>query len=188
MPADSGAQMARSTRLLLAEPTARDLPELLELARASREFHRPWVYLSQTREGWRRYLGRARQENVVSYLLRRRDTSELVGVVNLNEIVRGVFQSAYLGFYAHARHSRQGLVSEGLRAVLALAFRKHRLHRVEANIQPDNEASLRLVERLGFQREGLSPRYLRIGGRWRDHERWALTREAWQARAARGRR
>jgi ribosomal-protein-alanine N-acetyltransferase len=116
----------------------------------------------------------------VSYLLRREDTRELVGVVNLSEIVRGVFQSAYLSFYVHATHSRQGLMSEGLRAVLSRAFRIHRLHRVEANIQPANRASRRLVSGLGFRREGLSPRYLKIGRRWCDHERWALTRETWQ--------
>jgi [ribosomal protein S5]-alanine N-acetyltransferase len=177
--------VAGATRVSLSRPSTRDLPELLELARASRRLHRPWVYLSQDRQGWRRHLRRDRQGVVVSYLLRRRDTRELVGVVNISEIVRGVFQSAYLGFYAHARHARQGFVSEGLREVVGRAFRVHRLHRVEANIQPANQASLRLVQALGFRREGFSPRYLKIGGRWRDHERWAATREAWQDSARR---
>jgi ribosomal-protein-alanine N-acetyltransferase len=71
-------------------------------------------------------------------------------------------------------------MSEGLRMVLRRAFRMHRLHRVEANIQPGNRASRRVVGRLGFRREGFSPRYLKIGGRWCDHERWALTHEEWQ--------
>jgi ribosomal-protein-alanine N-acetyltransferase len=65
----------------------------------------------------------------------------------------------------------------GVGAVVRKAFTYHGLHRLEANIQPDNRASIQLVQRLGFRREGLSRRYLKIGGRWRDHERWAMLAE-----------
>jgi ribosomal-protein-alanine N-acetyltransferase len=171
------------SRVALSRPGARDLPELLALASASQRLHRPWVFLPQTPQGWRPFLRRSRQKSAVSYLIRRRDTRELVGVVNLSEIVRGVFQSAYLSFYVHAGHARQGLMSEGLRAVVNRAFRVHRLHRLEANVQPGNRASLGLVRALGFRQEGFSPRYLKIGGRWRDHERWAVTREGWRGTA-----
>ena len=92
----------------------------------------------------------------------------------VSEIVRGNFRSAYLGYYAFAPHQDQGLMTEGLRLVIADAFGRLRLHRLEANVQPGNKASRRLVRRLGFRREGYSPRYLKIRGRWRDHERWAL--------------
>lgn len=109
----------------------------------------------------------------------RTGAGELAGVVNLSEIVRGSFQSAYLGYYAFSPHDRQGHMTRGLRAALREAFRTLRLHRVEANLQPGNVASRRLVRRLGFRREGYSPRYLKISGRWRDHERWALTIEDW---------
>lgn len=84
---------------------------------------------------------------------------------------------AYLGFYAGAAHAGQGFMGEGLRLVLRHAFRRLRLHRLEANIQPGNVASKRLVRRCGFRREGFSQRYLRVFGRWRDHERWAVTAE-----------
>jgi ribosomal-protein-alanine N-acetyltransferase len=178
----------RSSRVSLTRASARDVPDLAELARASRRLHRPWVYLSPDAKSWQWYVKRLQKRGAVGFLVRRRDTRQLVGVVNLSEIVRGVFQSAYLSFYAHAAHAGQGFMSEGLQSVLRRAFGTLRLHRVEANIQPRNRASRRLVQHLGFACEGFSPRYLKIGGRWRDHERWALTREAWQARARSGRR
>lgn len=107
------------------------------------------------------------------------ESSELAGVININEIVRGSFCSGYLGYYALVPHNGCGYMKRGLQAVLRQAFRTLGLHRLEANIQPDNEASRRLVQRLGFRLEGFSPRYLKIAGRWRDHERWALTSEDW---------
>jgi ribosomal-protein-alanine N-acetyltransferase len=73
-------------------------------------------------------------------------------------------------------------MKEGLSLTLRVAFRKLRLHRLEANIQPGNARSRGLVKSLGFGLEGYSPRYLKIGGRWRDHERWAILREVWQAK------
>jgi ribosomal-protein-alanine N-acetyltransferase len=70
--------------------------------------------------------------------------------------------------------ARTGLMTEALRAAACYAFNDLGLHRLEANIQPDNLASIALVRRVGFKQEGFSPRYLRINGEWRDHERWAL--------------
>ena len=105
-----------------------------------------------------------------------------MGAVELSQIVGGKFRSAYLGYHIGAPFARQGYMREALVMVLALAFGGLRLHRVEANIQPRNVASQRLVRRLGFRREGYSPRYLKIGGRRRDHERWALLVENWRTR------
>ena len=110
----------------------------------------------------------------------RRDDDALVGAINLNEIVRGNFQSAYLGYYIGAAYAGQGYMTEALQATLRTAFREVGLHRVEANIQPANAASIALAARAGFRCEGYSPRYLKVGGRWRDHERWALLAEEWQ--------
>ena len=98
-------------------------------------------------------------------------------MINLNEIVHGPFRSAYLGYYAFVPHAGRGYMSEGLALALRWDFRELHLHRVEANIQPGNEASRALVRRFGFRREGFSRRYLKIADRWRDHERWALLAE-----------
>jgi ribosomal-protein-alanine N-acetyltransferase len=108
----------------------------------------------------------------------RAEDGALVGVVNLSNIVRGAFQSGYLGYYAFAGHERQGLMRAGLQAVIRHAFRALKLHRLEANVQPGNAASRALVQACGFRQEGFSPRYLKVGGRWRDHERWAILADA----------
>jgi ribosomal-protein-alanine N-acetyltransferase len=105
----------------------------------------------------------------------------LGGVININEIVRGAMCSGALGYYAFAPSSGLGLMTSGLVLVVKRAFSRHGLHRLEANIQPENERSLRLVRRLGFRFEGVGRRLLKVGGSWKDHERWALTVEDWRA-------
>jgi ribosomal-protein-alanine N-acetyltransferase len=104
----------------------------------------------------------------------------LVGVYNFSEIVRGAFQSAYLGYFGFVPLAGKGLMGEGLAAALDIAFSKLKLHRVEVNIQPNNTRSLALAARLGFTREGYSPRYVKISGRWRDHVRFAMLAEDWR--------
>jgi ribosomal-protein-alanine N-acetyltransferase len=106
---------------------------------------------------------------------------ELVGAINIENISRGYFQSATLGYYAFLPHAGKGLMREGLVQVIDHAFAKLKLHRLEANIQPSNRRSIDLVAGLGFQLEGYSPRFLKICGRWRDHERWALLADYWKA-------
>jgi ribosomal-protein-alanine N-acetyltransferase len=104
-------------------------------------------------------------------------TNHLVGVINVSHIIRRAFRSAFLGYYAFAEYAGRGLMREGMQLVLSHAFNKLRLHRVEANIQPGNHASRSLVQSCGFVQEGYSKRYLKIGGKWRDHERWAILAE-----------
>jgi ribosomal-protein-alanine N-acetyltransferase len=109
----------------------------------------------------------------------REPNGDLAGVVNVSGIVRGAFQSAYLGYHALYPHQGRGWMREGLKRVISAAFSEHQLHRVEANVQPANTRSARLAQGLGFRLEGHSPRYLKIGGAWRDHDRYALTVEDW---------
>lgn len=161
-------------RVALVRPSARWSAEFVTAVRRSRRLHGRWVRPPATPTAYRAYLRRLRRPTHAGYLVCLRDSDELVGVVNISEIVRGVLRSGYLGYYAFRPHDGRGLMTEGLGLVVRDAFRRLGLHRVEANVQPGNRASIRLVRRLGFRREGYSPRYLKIQGRWRDHERWAI--------------
>ncbi|MGD8860092.1 MAG: GNAT family N-acetyltransferase [Myxococcales bacterium] len=168
--------------VVLMHPTLEHEPEFLAAVARSWRLHRPWVSPPSTPAAFREYLAKAGAERTIAHLVRHRDGG-LVGVINVSEIVRGVFQSAYLGYYAFEPFAGRGLMRQAMALAISEAFRRHRLHRLEANIQPDNVASRALVQRLGFELEGFSPRYLKIGGRWRDHERWAVRAETWRPRA-----
>jgi ribosomal-protein-alanine N-acetyltransferase len=141
------------------------------------------VYPPTTPRAVTRWLAAAGPTRVRLLVCRRAD-GVILGVVNVSEIVRGALRSAYLGYYAFEPHAGAGYLTEGLGLVLRHAFRRLGLHRLEANIQPANTPSRRLARRLGFRKEGFSPRYLKVGGRWRDHERWAIVREDWSPRRA----
>jgi len=150
--------------------------EFLAAVAASRDLHGSWASPPATPATFRAYLDRLSGPRDIGYLVRTRDGG-LAGTINISEIVRGAFKSAYLGYYGFEPYAGRGYMSAGLAAVVRLAFRRHRLHRLEANIQPGNLASIRLVRGLGFRQEGVSRRYLKIAGRWRDHERWAILAE-----------
>ena len=107
-----------------------------------------------------------------------------MGSIALSQIVYGGVHSAYVGYQIGAEFSGHGYMTEALRLVLRHAFLKLKLHRLEANIQPENVASLALVKRAGFTKEGYSRRYLKICGRWRDHERWAILVDDWRKHAS----
>jgi ribosomal-protein-alanine N-acetyltransferase len=180
----------RGYRVYLREPRASDASEFLAAAKASRMLHGAWVqapstpslYLAFVRRCDRLAADGGMSAKHVGLLVCRCDNDAIVGVFNIGEIVRGLLNSAYLGYYAFAPHAGEGFMSEGLELVLHVAFRVLRLHRVEANVQPANRRSLALVWRAGFVLEGYSRRYVRVAGRWRDHIRMALLVEDWHAR------
>jgi [ribosomal protein S5]-alanine N-acetyltransferase len=178
----------RDGRVQLRAPRRADRDEFLRLNRASLRFHRGLVMPPVTAHGWAAYLARRRRPESPGYLVCRASDGAIVGAININDIVRGVFRSGYLGYQIGAPYARQGFMTEALALVLRQAFGSLRLHRVEANIQPGNRASIALVRGAGFRLEGVSRRYLKIGGRWRDHERWALTVEEWRRRRSRVRK
>jgi ribosomal-protein-alanine N-acetyltransferase len=161
---------------------ADDETEFLDRVRASRALHRPWTDLADSPVRFGELLARAAAPTDAVLLIVRDADDVIVGVAHLSQIFLGDFRSAYLGFSAFIPFAGQGYMTEGLRLVLRDAFDRIRLHRVEANVQPGNVRSIALVERVGFRREGYSPRHLKIGGRWRDHVRYAILAEEFSAR------
>ena len=163
-----------------------DAPALLELRVRNRAFLEPWEPLRDAR-----WTTLEAQEEAVSAAVAERDEGralpflvlegdEPIGGVNLNVIVRGVFENAYLGYWLDEGHCGNGLATEAVRQAVAHAFGAGGLHRVQAAVIPSNAASLRVLAKLGFREEGLAERYLRIAGVWQDHTLFALTREEWR--------
>jgi [ribosomal protein S5]-alanine N-acetyltransferase len=180
-PARIHETVGTSTRVIIRAPVAQDCDQFVDMVVRSRKLHNPWVSPPDTPTAFADYLHRHQAPHHRAFLLCHRFERSIIGVFNLSEIVRGIFLSAYLGYHVDERFSGQGYMTEGLRLVLRHAFVKMRLHRLEANIQPENVRSIRLVQRCGFSREGYSPRYLKINNRWRDHERWAILSENWRS-------
>jgi [ribosomal protein S5]-alanine N-acetyltransferase len=177
---------SETNRVILLSAAARDRADFIAAMRASADLHQPWISPPVDDASFDAVLDRARGESFEFMLTRRRSDGAIAGYFDVSQIIRGPLQSAFLGYGGVAALSAQGYMSEGLQLLLGHAFEELRLHRIEANIQPDNEPSLALVRRAGFVREGYSERYLKIGGQWRDHERWAIRVEQWQEARAEG--
>ncbi|MFE6843321.1 GNAT family N-acetyltransferase [Streptomyces sp. NPDC057686] len=160
-----------------------DGPEFTARVHESRELHRPWLSPPATIEEYEPYATRLIEGGSrAGFLVCERETGAIAGFVNVNNIVRGAFDCGALGYGAFAHAAGRGLFREALGLVVAYAFTPEDggglgLHRLEANIQPGNAASLALVRGAGFRLEGFSPDFLFVEGAWRDHERWAITAE-----------
>ena len=162
------------SRVRLRQIARTDGPALVRSNLESQSYHLPWVTSFTDEVAFNIWFNQRLTGPHVSFLAIDGASDGIAGVVNISEIVAGAFQSAYLGFYGMAAYAGKGLVTEAVGEAIRFAFTDLGLHRLEANIQPANKRSIAAVKRLGFQLEGFSPRYLRIGGEWRDHERWAL--------------
>jgi [ribosomal protein S5]-alanine N-acetyltransferase len=154
--------------------TRSDAAELIRANVESRDYHAPWVQPFTDAEGFEDWFGGLAMGASVSLLARDALSGGIVGVFNLSQIFMKGFRNAYLGYYGMVGFARRGLMTEALRLTIRYTFDEMGLHRLEANIQPANLASIALARRVGFRKEGYSPRYLQINGVWCDHERWAL--------------
>ncbi|MFZ0827451.1 MAG: GNAT family protein [Verrucomicrobiia bacterium] len=163
----------------LRPPVMADFREFAVLMKNSDRFYRGLVSPFKGKVQFADYVRRSRNGESFRFLICRNRDGSVVGNISLFLITRNALQSACVGYMVGASHARRGYATGALQLVLHFAFDNLKLHRVEANIQPHNKPSLALVKRAGFKREGYSPRYLKICGKWRDHERWALLVENW---------
>jgi [ribosomal protein S5]-alanine N-acetyltransferase len=177
--------MLRTRGLLLRPPRMDDFPAWAALREASRAFLTPWEPIwptdDLTRAAFRRRLLRyaqdMRDDAAYPLFLLRAGDGALLGGLTLGQVRRGVSQTATLGYWVGQPYAGRGVMSAGVRAAMAYAFDDLRLRRVEAACLPHNEASIRLLERVGFKREGYARKYLCINGTWQDHILFALLRE-----------
>lgn len=180
-PGDFGPVL-QTDRVLLRAPQMSDYPAWAELRAASRDFLVPWEPLwapdelsrASFRRRIRHYLRDMREDMGYALFVCDAQSRKLVGGITLCNVRRGVTQSCTLGYWIGAAHAGQGYMTEAVRAVVPFVFDSLELHRLEAACLPTNTASMRLLERVGFQREGLARRYLRINGNWSDHVLYAL--------------
>lgn len=168
-------------RVYLRPPTLRDCAEFLARNRASARLYRGLASPMTNRRMFVEYVARCGRPDHEGLLICRYDDDAIAGCVNVSQIVRGGFQSAYMGYQVFSPFESQGYMTAAMPFALRYAFRSLKLHHVEANMQPGNLRSIALVKRAGFRLEGYSPRYLKVAGRWRDHERWAILAEEWRS-------
>ncbi|NKB97674.1 MAG: GNAT family N-acetyltransferase [Pseudomonadales bacterium] len=171
-------------RVYLRRVTRSDEEQFTTLMRESMELHEPWISPPTNSALFKAYLRRIQREDHEGFAVCLKETEAIVGVININNIVRGSFQSASLGYYVVARHQGGGYMYEGLSLLVRFACQTLGLHRLEANIQPNNDRSQRLVQRCGFVNEGLSKQFLFIDGAWRDHIRWCYVDQRESLRAS----
>lgn len=178
-------------RLVLTVPGPKDAERLLRYVVENREHLVPWEpvrpesYYSM--RYWKRDLARAMEEwqggeSLRLVLLDGQDAEgPVLGSANFRNVIRGPFQACTLGYSMDYRYQGRGLMREALAAATAFVFDQMGLHRIMANYMPRNERSGRLLEHLGFAREGLAKDYLLIAGRWEDHVLTALVNPRWVA-------
>jgi [ribosomal protein S5]-alanine N-acetyltransferase len=170
--------------VFLRQPQMSDHPEWAALREKSRSFLEPWEPIwpvdDLTRAAFRRRLKRyaedQRSDQAYSFLVFRAD-NVLVGGITLSNVRRGVAQASSIGYWMGAPYARQGLMSRALHALIPFSFINLRLHRLEAACITTNAASIRLLEKSGFQREGYARQYLCINGIWQDHLLYARLRD-----------
>ncbi len=164
----------------LRKPTAEDFDELAALYKSSRRLHRGLVSPNFSRENFGDLLKRNKGEDYESFLICTGATNQIAGTITLSQIFRKSFSNAYLGYLLGENFTGKSYMTEAVELILNHSFTNLKLHRVEANVQPQNAPSIKVLERCGFTKEGFSRKYLKINGRWRDHERWAIIKEDWK--------
>ena len=169
-------------RVFLRPPKRRDALKWQKLRMSSKSFLVPWEpswdASSCTRRAYLRYFKNsnylANMDRAYSFLIFKTDDKTLLGGINIGNVRRGVSQSASLGYWIGEKYSRNGYMKEALKILIPSLFVDLRLNRIEAATLEENIASKNLLKKIGFKKEGVLRKYLKINGNWRDHILYGL--------------
>jgi ribosomal-protein-alanine N-acetyltransferase len=181
-------------RLVLQPPRTADVAKMRLALRKNATHLQPWSVAPAPGEdpasltAVSRAVLRHRREwkqgqTYVLLLTERTNPAAIIGRLALGGVLRGAFQNAYLGYWIDQEKQNKGLMTEAVRAATAFAFESAGLHRVQAAVMPRNRPSQRVLEKVGYRREGVALRYLCIAGRWEDHILFAMTSDEWDTQA-----
>lgn len=169
-------------QIFLRYVTHDDFEEMIALFKSSRKFYRGLINPPQNFESFKVYVDRNLDEANECFVICQNVDNKIVGAINLTQIFCKSFQNAYLGYSLGVNFTGKGYMTEAVELILQFAFKNLKLHRIEANVQPLNSASINVLRRCGFTKEGFSKKYLKISGKWCDHERWAIIAEDWRTK------
>jgi ribosomal-protein-alanine N-acetyltransferase len=180
----------KNDQLYIRGYRAEDADDLLRLRLRNRDFFVPFEPVRPashyTLEAQQEFIAAAMRDfeagTAYAFGVFLQETDELIGRVAISNVVRGAWQNATLGYYIDEAHNGKGYMTSAVHLALAFAFDHASLHRVQAAVMPRNLPSIRVLEKAGFRREGLSLRYLQINGVWEDHLIFAITAEEWPKR------
>lgn len=185
---DPEASPQRQFAVSLRHPVASDEREYTALRRAHRAFLEPWEPVPPpghspfTSDDFDRLMATARTEMNKRFVIQHDIDRAIIGQVSLNSILLGPMRSAFIGYWIAPTHARRGFMTQAITLALCYAFNRLMLHRVEANIQPHNTASIGTILKVGFRYEGFSPKLVQIAGKYADHNRYAMLDEEFFAR------
>lgn len=170
----------KGKKVFLRYITHDDFEEMMELFKSSRKIYKGLANPPSDLESFKPYVDRNLDEANECFVICQNVDNTIVGAVNLSQIFRKSFQNAYLGYSLGVNFTGKGYMTEAVDLVLRHSFKTLKLHRIEANVQPHNLASINVLKRCGFTKEGFSRKYLKISRKWCDHERWAIIVEDWK--------
>jgi ribosomal-protein-alanine N-acetyltransferase len=179
-----------TTRLVLRAPRTGDVTGLRRALQKNAAHLLPWTAaalahrdpasLGSVSRSILRDRGEWRARRQFAFLIMpRSDERSIIGRITLGGVLWGVLQSAHMGYWIDSDEQGRGLMTEAVHALTSSALSIGKLHRVQAAVMPRNTASKRVLEKVGYRREGFAERYLCIAGKWEDHLLFATTAEEW---------
>lgn len=173
-------KILKGKKIYLRPPKNEDCLEFTELNKQSRKFHKNLANPPKDKKSFAEYVAKNELSANECFLICTKENKAIAGAINLSQIFYGNFMNAYLGYFVGEKFAGKDFATAAISLILKFAFRDLKLHRIEANVQPHNFSSIAVLKKNNFTKEGFSRKYLKIGGRWLDHARWAIIKDDWR--------